>query len=85
MRRLAIAAALLLGACTDATIGSFGEFGTSAHVRCVSGGAHVYEGDSTGAVMETQGGGIQFVDRATGQYTFVYAHCLVVYGAKGPQ
>ena len=46
------------------------------HITCYSGGQIIYEGDSSGRVINHTGGPSEWVDKKTGMYYRTYADCL---------
>lgn len=79
MKKLIICS-LLLAACTDANIGKFKALGTSGHVRCYSGNTIIYDGDSTGKIMNSkQSDGYFFIDRVTNKMVEVSGNCVINY------
>ena len=54
--------------------------GSSAHIKCWSGGVVFYDGDSEGKVMNAfNSDGYKFMDAKTHQLTQVSGNCLVTY------
>ena len=68
---------LALAGCTDAQMSSFGALGSEARITCYSGNAVIFDSESTGKVMEAEGNGLAFRDKASGKYVRAYADCIV--------
>lgn len=79
LKKILIAGALALGlvGCTDAERASMFAYGDEAIVTCVSGGEIFREYRSTGKVMQLDGDGIAFRDKATGRFVRAFADCVV--------
>lgn len=84
-KRLLLVLALVLIAgmfngCTDAQRGKIAALGSSASVKCYSGGVLIYDGRSTGKVSsESNSDGYNFVDRETGYTKEVSGDCDITY------
>lgn len=82
MKKIVIAMilSLMVISCTDATLGKFGALGSSASVKCYSGGTIIYEGRSTGKVVsEANSDGYFFKDTKTGDMMEVSGNCVIIY------
>ena len=75
-----ILAILAIAGCTDATRGKLFSLGSSAEIKCYSGGIVIYDGESTGKVRsEENSDGYYFVDKATGATMEVSGNCVITY------
>lgn len=80
MKKLGIGFVLLFGVgCTDARMSKLLQLGSPQHIKCYSGGAVIYEGDSTGKVAnENDSDGYYWEDAATQKIVEVSADCVFV-------
>ena len=74
---LILAAAAVLGGCTDAQLASYSALGDEATIRCYSDAQIIFEDTSTGRVSQIRGAGITFKSKTTGKYVRAYADCIV--------
>lgn len=81
MKKLILAAIIvMLIGCTDAQRGKLTALGSSASVKCYSGGKLIYEGESTGKVSsEENSDGYYFVDKDTEETLEVSGNCIINY------
>jgi hypothetical protein len=64
--------------CTDAKMKQMTSYGSSAFIKCYSGGQIIYSGESTGKVQtEEQSDGWYFEDSKTGKLVRVSGDCLI--------
>lgn len=64
--------------CTDAKMKQFTTIGSSAHVKCYSGGTVIYDGYSTGKVTTEKGSdGWYFEDSKTNKLIRVSGDCVI--------
>ncbi len=67
----------ILSGCTDADNAKFSTFNNPQHIQCYSGGKLIYEGDSTGKVLnEDRSDGYYFKDKATDKLVEISADCI---------
>lgn len=71
--------ALATFGCTDAKFSRATNFGQSAEVTCYSGGRAVYQGVSTGKIVNLQGDGISFVEKDSDDLIELRMDCSVRY------
>lgn len=72
---------MAVASCTAGTMGKFKALGSSAHIRCYSGGVLIYEGNSTGKVTsERSSDGYYFIDAADDKLKEVSGNCVIEYG-----
>jgi hypothetical protein len=65
-------------ACTDTDRASIVAFGSPGHIQCYSGGALIYEGDSTGRIQTvTNSDGWEFQEAKTGKFVRVSGACVI--------
>ena len=75
---IAVAAIATLSACTDAARDKAFNYANPSHVRCYSGGVEIYNGKSTGRVLETtDSDGWSFRDSKSGELVQVYGDCVI--------
>lgn len=75
---LALAIAVSLAGCTDATRAHMGQYNDPAEVTCFSGGQTVYQGTSTGKIESNKDeDGLYFRERESGRFVRLYADCVV--------
>lgn len=75
---LAIATLVLLSGCTDASWDKTVNYANPSRVACYSGGVAIYNGVSTGRVLETtDSDGWSFRDSKTGELVQVYGDCVI--------
>lgn len=75
-----IAAAVLFSGCTDAYFGKLKSLGSSASVKCYSGGKLVVDTISTGKIRsEANSNGYYFVEKDTDEMIEVDADCIFRY------
>ena len=75
---LALIAVVAL-ACSDASVKQWTTIGSPAHIKCLSAGVVLYEGDSTGKVKsEKDSDGWFFEDALSGKLIRVSGDCLIV-------
>lgn len=80
MKAIVIAAigAIALAGCTDARMAKLTNFGKGAFVKCYSGTALIYDGESTGKVIsESSSDGYAFKDARTGDLMEVSGNCII--------
>lgn len=65
--------------CTDAKFSRATNFGQSADVTCYSGGKAVYQGQSTGKLINLEGDGISFVEKGSDDLLELRMDCMVRY------
>lgn len=71
---------LVLTGCTDAEWSKVTSLGSRAHVVCYSGGKEIYNGESTGKILEsTDSDGYNFRDAKTKDLVQVTGDCVVTY------
>jgi|694.fasta_scaffold00172_122 hypothetical protein len=71
---------LMVSACTDANIGKFKSLGESGHVKCYSGDTVIYDGDSTGKIMNShESDGYYFIDKESNSMVEVSGNCVIKY------
>lgn len=69
--------ALLIVGCTDAEWSKVMQYGSSQIVKCYSGGQLIYDGKSTGKVInEDQSDGYSFEEKGTGKLVEISADCI---------
>ena len=69
-----------LSACTDAGMGKITSLGSSASVKCWSGGEVIFDGRSTGKVLSEQSSdGYYFRDTRDGKMKEVSGNCVITY------
>lgn len=79
-RYLLLVFLLPLVGCTDASRGKITSLGSSATIKCYSGGTLIYDGRSTGKVRsEAQSDGYYFRDEATSKMKEVSGDCDITY------
>ncbi len=75
---LIIIAAIAVSGCTDAGISKLTNFGKGAYIKCYSGTALIYDGESTGKVIsENNSDGYAFKDAKTNVLTEVSGNCII--------
>lgn len=75
-----VVAVAFLSGCTDAGMSKITNLGSSARVTCWSGNTVIYEGESTGKVLnEKDSDGYFFKDKADGNLKEVSGNCVIVY------
>jgi hypothetical protein len=75
-----LVALMALQSCTDAARAKMGALGNDAYLDCFSGGVKVYEGETTGKILETNNSdGFTFVDKKTGGLVQTNAECVIRY------
>jgi hypothetical protein len=80
MIKYVIIAAVLSSGCTDAYFGKLKSLGSSASVKCYSGGKLVVDTMSTGKIRsEANSNGYYFVEKDTGEMIEVDADCIFRY------
>jgi hypothetical protein len=76
MKRLIFVFAL--AGCTDADMAHLSAMGSSGHIKCWSGGAVIFEGDSTGVIHTVdKSDGWEFKDIKTGKFTRISGACVI--------
>lgn len=71
-------AIVLLAGCTDAGWDKTVNYSNPSRVVCYSGGVVIYDGVSTGRVLETSDSdGWSFRDNKTGELVQVYGDCVI--------
>lgn len=82
MKKTAIVfiALIAISGCTDAERASLFAYGDEAWVTCYSGGAVIFQQQSTGKVAQLDGDGITFKSKADGSYVRAFADCIVTTG-----
>jgi hypothetical protein len=81
MKKFSIAFLLVFVGCTDAGVSAFQAYGEAAHVVCHSGGKVIFDGCSTGRVLNSnQSDGYKFRDALTGRLVEVSGECFIDYG-----
>lgn len=76
---ICLAAMLALSGCTDTKFSRATNFGTSADITCYSGGKAVYQGTSTGKIVNLSGDGISFVEKGSDDLMELRMDCSVRY------
>lgn len=71
---------LVVCSCTDAKMAKLSNLGSSAEIKCYSGGNIIYHGKSTGKVSsEERSDGYYFRDKETGGLKEVSGDCIINY------
>lgn len=79
-KMMVLCVALAMVGCTDASFDKVTSYGSRASVKCYSGGVLIYEGTSTGKLLETQDSdGYNLRDSVTKDLVQVNGDCVVVY------
>ena len=69
-----------MSSCTDAGWGKWDALGSTASIKCYSGGIVIYEGRSTGKVRgESNSDGYNFIDAKTKKLMEVSGNCVIKY------
>lgn len=68
-----------LAGCTDTKFSRATNFGASADITCYSGGKAVYQGTSTGKIVNLSGDGISFVEKGSDDLMELRMDCSVRY------
>lgn len=77
---LAVFAVIGFSGCTDAKLAKMTNFGGSAYVKCYSGEALIFDGESTGKVIsEVNSDGYAFRDKKDGKLKEVSGNCIIEY------
>lgn len=70
----------ILVSCSDAEMSKIGSWGSSAKIKCYSGGLVIYDGHSTGKVIsEANSDGYFFRDKGDGNLKEVSGNCVIEY------
>lgn len=70
-------ATITLSGCSDAMRASLSAYGEEATITCYSGGEVIFDDVSTGKIATTDGDGVTFKSKKTGNYVRAFADCIV--------
>jgi len=73
----ALLVTIALCGCSDAMRASFGAYGEEATITCYSGGKVIFTDISTGKIETTDGDGLTFKSKKTGNYVRAFADCII--------
>ena len=80
IKYIIVVVSIFSSSCTDAYFGKITSLGSSANVKCYSGGKLVLDTTSTGKIRsEVKSNGYYFVDKTSGNVTEVDADCVFEY------
>jgi hypothetical protein len=69
---------IIIAGCTDAEVAQWGSLGSSGHITCYSGGAVIYDGQSSGKIFsESSSDGWYFNDAKTNRLVRVSGDCVI--------
>lgn len=73
-----VSSAMFLSACTDAERAKLGAYGSPGSVKCYSGELLIYDGKSTGKILnESNSDGYYFKDAESGENVEVSGNCVI--------